>query len=84
MSSGNAKSLEGLPQRANELREVPLLDDVTAAADRMRAAEAERRSAQEELRERIRAAHAEGVPFASIARAAGLSRERVRQLHAGR
>jgi DNA-directed RNA polymerase sigma subunit (sigma70/sigma32) len=35
------------------------------------------------LREKIRTARAEQVPFAAIARAAGLSRERVRQLYAG-
>jgi hypothetical protein len=36
------------------------------------------------LREKIRAAHDEGVPLAAIARAAGISRERARQLYAGR
>jgi K+-sensing histidine kinase KdpD len=66
---------------------VALLDDVTAAAERVRQAEAaERRkvdAARERLRQRIRVAHDEGIPFAVIARAAGLSRERVRQLYAG-
>lgn len=62
---------------------VPLLDDVADAAERMRTAEAERQAAREELREKIRAARKEGIPFAAIGRAAGLSRERVRQLYAG-
>jgi hypothetical protein len=61
-----------------------LLDDVAAAAERMRAAEAQRRSAQQELRAKVRVARDEGIPFAAIARAASLSRERVRQLYAGR
>ena len=69
--------------KGREIEGVPLLDDVAAAAERMRAAEADRRDAQEELREKIRAARREGVPFAAIARAASLSRERIRQLYAG-
>jgi hypothetical protein len=40
--------------------------------------------AREELREKVRATHDEGIPFAVIAQAAGLSRGRVRQLYAGR
>jgi hypothetical protein len=36
----------------------------------------------EELRARIRGARDEGIPFAAIARQAGFSRERVRQLYA--
>jgi hypothetical protein len=67
---------------------LPLLDDIADAAQRLRALEAEQRAAmqaaREELREKVRAAHDEGIPFAVIARAAGLSRERVRQLYAGR
>ena len=63
---------------------VSLLDDVGIAAERVRAAEAERRAAHEVLREKIRTAREEGVSFAAIARAAGLSHERVRQLYAGR
>lgn len=61
-----------------------LLDDVSWAAERVRATDEERRAALEELRAKIRAARDEGIPFAVIARAAGLSRERVRQLYAGR
>ena len=61
-----------------------MLDDVTAAADRYARLGEERDRAREELRARIRAARDEGIPFAVIARAAGLSRERVRQLYAGR
>jgi hypothetical protein len=78
-----AKPVAGLPRGQGEPVRVPLLEDVAAAAERMRTAEAERQDAREELRERIRAARAEGISFAAIARAAGLSRERVRQLHAG-
>jgi hypothetical protein len=61
---------------------VPLLDDVAKAADEMRAKEADAHAARQELREKIRAAHDEGVPFAVIARAAKLSREWVRRLYA--
>jgi DNA-directed RNA polymerase sigma subunit (sigma70/sigma32) len=63
---------------------VPLLDDVTEAAEGYRRAEEERRQAREQLRARVRAARDEGISFAAIARAAGVSRERVRQLYAGR
>mgnify|MGYP003294915250 CR=1 FL=1 len=65
-----------------------LLDEVTAAAERVRELEREQRAAmdaaRDELRTKIREAHDEGVPFAAIGRAAGYSRERVRQLYAGR
>jgi hypothetical protein len=83
MSSLMAESVAGLAERQGETVRVPLLDDVATAAERMRAAEADRQVAREELREKVRAARAEGIPFAVIGRAAGLSRERVRQLHAG-
>ena len=83
MSSFIAESRAGLIDEGREIEGVPLLDDVAAAAERMRAAEADRRDAQEELREKVRAARREGIPFAAIARAANLSRERVRQLYAG-
>ncbi|MGE5778023.1 MAG: hypothetical protein ACM30D_01805, partial [Hyphomicrobiales bacterium] len=63
---------------------VPLLDDVAEAAERYREAEEERQKAREELRAKIQAASDEGIPMSRIARAAGLSRERVRQLRAGR
>lgn len=59
---------------------VALLDDVPEAAERYRRAEEERRGAREELRARIRTAADEGIPMSRIARAAELSRERVRQL----
>lgn len=61
-----------------------LLDDVGKAAERYRSAEEKRQHAREELRTRIRAAADEGIPLAAIARAAGISRERARQLRAGR
>jgi hypothetical protein len=63
---------------------VPLLDDVTKAAERYRRAEEERRQAREQLRGTVRTARDEGISFAAIARAAGISRERVRQFYAGR
>jgi hypothetical protein len=72
----------------HEAAGVPLLDDVAAAAERLRELEREQRAARdaarEELRGTIRAARDEGIPFAVIGRAAGLSRERARQLYAGR
>jgi DNA-directed RNA polymerase sigma subunit (sigma70/sigma32) len=61
-----------------------LLDDVASTADRYMRAEENRRKAREELRAKVRAARDEGISFAAIARAAGISRERVRQLYAGR
>lgn len=69
------------------LPDVALLDDVSKAAEKVRRAEAEQRrqvdAARDELRAQVRAARDEGIPFAAIGRAAGLSRERVRQLYAG-
>lgn len=65
---------------------VPLLDDVTEAAEKVRALEREQREAMDaaraQLRTKIREARDEGIPFAAIGRAAGLSRERVRQIYA--
>lgn len=84
MSSSIAEEVAGLLPRDREHPHVSLLDDVADAATRMREAEAERQAAREELREKVRTARNEGIPFAVIARAAGLSRERVRQLYAGR
>jgi cell division septum initiation protein DivIVA len=63
---------------------VPLLDDVAEAAERYREAEQKRRQALEELRAKIRVARDEGISFAAIARAAGVSREYARRLYAGR
>ena len=63
---------------------VPLLDDVADAAEGLRRAEAEARAARALLYERLRAAVQEGVPASKVARAAGLSRERVRQIVAER
>jgi cell division septum initiation protein DivIVA len=61
---------------------MPLLDDVTDAAERLREKEADASAARQELREKVRAARNEGIAFAVIARAAGLSREWVRRLYA--
>jgi DNA-directed RNA polymerase sigma subunit (sigma70/sigma32) len=61
---------------------VTLLEDVQQAAERVRAADEARAEALAVLREKIRAARNEEIPFAAIARAAQLSRERVRQLYA--
>lgn len=75
-----------MAQLPSERNGVPLLDDVAAAAERVRALDREQRDAMDaarrQLRETIRAARDEGVPFAVIGRAAGLSRERIRQLYA--
>jgi hypothetical protein len=66
--------------------DMALLDDVAQAAEKVRRLEAEQRqlvdAARAELRAQVRAARDEGIPFAAIGRAAGLSRERVRQLYA--
>jgi hypothetical protein len=48
------------------------------------ASQEERRHALEELRAKVRIARDEGISFAAIARAAGVSREYVRRLYAGR
>jgi DNA-directed RNA polymerase sigma subunit (sigma70/sigma32) len=64
--------------------EVTLLRDVAEAAERYKRAEQERQKAREDLRARIMVAADEGIPMSRIGRAAGLSRERVRQLRAGR
>jgi hypothetical protein len=63
---------------------VALLGDVAEAAERYRSAEEERQKAREELRAWVRAAADEGIPLSRITRAAGISRERARQLRAGR
>lgn len=62
---------------------VALLDDVTKAAERMRKKEAETGAGRDDLRKKVRAARDEGLSFAAIARAAGLSREWIRRLYAG-
>lgn len=78
-----AQRLAGLPEWRREQSDVGLLDDVAEAAERYRRAEDERQQARENLRATVRAARDEGIPFAVIARAAGISRERARQLYAG-
>jgi DNA-directed RNA polymerase sigma subunit (sigma70/sigma32) len=57
-----------------------LLDAVRAAANELQKIEHDRAKAREKLREAILAAHAEKIPLAEIGRAAGLSRQRIRQL----
>jgi cell division septum initiation protein DivIVA len=61
-----------------------LLEDVSDPARRYIEAEEQRQQAREELRTKIPTACDTGIPFAAIARAAGISRERMRQLYAGR
>ena len=60
------------------------MDDVSEAADKLRRCQDEARgmvdSARVEFVQKIRLAHDEGVPLATIARAAGYSREYIRQL----
>jgi len=63
-----------------EDRRVSLLDDVATAAARVRAAEEELRQARAALHAAMRKAHVEGIPAAAVARSAGLSRERARQI----
>jgi DNA-directed RNA polymerase specialized sigma24 family protein len=58
---------------------VPLKDVARAAAKARRAEEALGR-AREELREAVVAARASGVSFAQIARALGVTRQRVKQI----
>lgn len=58
----------------------PLLDRVAEAARKLEETESARAEARAELREAILAARAEGVTLAAIGRAAGLSRQRIRQL----
>jgi hypothetical protein len=70
-------------ERANN-EGMPLLDDVAEAGKRAREAREEWQQAREELRAKIRTARDEGIPFAVIARAAGISREWTRRLYAGR
>jgi hypothetical protein len=55
-----------------------LLDEVTTAAREVRESEARAAQARERLREAMRRARAEGLSFAAIGRAAGISRQRVR------
>jgi DNA-directed RNA polymerase sigma subunit (sigma70/sigma32) len=57
-----------------------LLDRVIAAARELEQAEEDRAKAREKLRQAILRAHEEGVSFAAIGRAAGLSRQRIRQI----
>ena len=79
-----AKPRAGNHLGKRESSAMPLLDDVAEAAERVRQVDDELSRAREQLRARIRAARDEGIPFAAIARAAKLSRERVRQIFAGR
>lgn len=57
-----------------------LLESVESAANEMHEHQDRADDARMRLYEAIRAAHKEGVPAAKIARAARLSRERVRQI----
>ncbi|MBD0347977.1 MAG: helix-turn-helix domain-containing protein [Thermoleophilia bacterium] len=53
---------------------------VVRAAERVRGAEQRLRDARAELRATIVAAHAHGTSFAAIARALGVTRQRVAQI----
>jgi len=59
---------------------VALLDDVVEAAEKVHATRVKLERDRVELYRVIRIAAAEGIPAARIARAARLSRERVRQI----
>jgi DNA-directed RNA polymerase specialized sigma24 family protein len=84
---GGPQATAGLSLNAGEAVPVPLLDNVAQAAERVRAVDREQQqavdAARDELRAAIRTARDEGLSFAAIGRAAGLSRQRVRQLYAG-
>jgi hypothetical protein len=58
----------------------PLSDDVAAAAERYRRTQEEHRQALEEFCAKVRIARDEGLCFAAIARAAGISLEYARKL----
>jgi DNA-directed RNA polymerase sigma subunit (sigma70/sigma32) len=63
------------------MNDVPrLLDAVADAARELEEADRRRAEARAKLRGAIFAAHAEGISLAAIGRAAGLSRQRIRQL----
>jgi DNA-directed RNA polymerase sigma subunit (sigma70/sigma32) len=57
-----------------------LLERVAEAARKLEETESARAHAREDLRAAILAARDEGIPLAAIGRAAGLSRQRVRQI----
>lgn len=83
-----AETREGVARGGGNPGDVsPLLEDVAAAAARVRELGAEQRTtmdaAREELRAKVRAARDEGISYAAIARAAGVSREWVRRLYTG-
>lgn len=59
-------------------------DRVREGADKVNAAEEALSQARAELREVLREAVAEGIPMSVLAKHAGMSRERVRQLFAPR
>lgn len=60
------------------------LDGIRKAAKQRERAEALRRKATDDLRDYCRQAQAQGVPISQIAREAGLSRQGVYDLLAGR
>ena len=62
---------------------MPLLDDVSKAADEYHRAQSDLKAARDLLYERVRLAVGEGISASRVARAAGLSRERVRQIAQG-
>jgi hypothetical protein len=56
------------------------LAHVLRAVERSREADADAREAHREVSEAVRAARHAGIPLAAIARALGVSRQRVQQL----
>jgi DNA-directed RNA polymerase sigma subunit (sigma70/sigma32) len=59
------------------------MNRISTAAEKVERFEPRLAEARQELHAAIRAAHAEGATLGTIARVAGLSRERVRQLVSG-
>lgn len=57
-----------------------MMNRITKAAERVERLEPRLAQARQELHAGIREAHAEGASLGTIARVAGLSRERIRQL----
>jgi DNA-directed RNA polymerase specialized sigma24 family protein len=79
------RSEQVLSANSEKARRVsPLLDDCREAGEEVRRARGELETARQRLREAILAAAAEKIPYSEIARACGLSHERVRQIAHGR
>lgn len=79
MSIALAGRVQALPP-VTMLTVARMLDRVAEAARELERIEHARLAARSRLRALIVDAHAEGIPLATIGRAAGLSRQRIRQI----